>query len=214
MRYFLDTEYNGFGGALLSLALVPEDGGEEFYVTLECDAPARSLGRAPRHPLPRHGARRAEESRACRAAPRPKRSPPGWRMTRRLTSSPTGPRIWRNCRCCWSPGPGMMVPVPPLSLHLVPLHGFSTAANSVVPAQCAARCPGAARSYHEPFGIAAIIRATARIHGSLFVRRSRISCQPRRRAVTGRPKQALLVADLHLEKASWFAAARPVAAAL
>ncbi len=34
MRYFLDTEYNGFGGALLSLALVPEDGGEEFYVTL------------------------------------------------------------------------------------------------------------------------------------------------------------------------------------
>ena len=39
MRYFLDTEYNGFGGALLSLALVPEDGGEEFYVTMQCDAP-------------------------------------------------------------------------------------------------------------------------------------------------------------------------------
>ena len=39
MRYFLDTEYNGFGGALLSLALVPEDGSEEFYVTLACDTP-------------------------------------------------------------------------------------------------------------------------------------------------------------------------------
>jgi hypothetical protein len=26
VRYFLDTEYNGFGGSLLSLALVPEDG--------------------------------------------------------------------------------------------------------------------------------------------------------------------------------------------
>ena len=38
MRYFLDTEFNGFGGALLSLALVPEDG-QEFYVTLECDDP-------------------------------------------------------------------------------------------------------------------------------------------------------------------------------
>jgi len=25
------------------------------------------------------------------------------------------------------------VPMPPLSLHFVPLHGFSTAANSVVP---------------------------------------------------------------------------------
>ena len=30
-------------------------------------------------------------------------------------------------------GPGMMVPVPPLSLHLVPLHGFSPASNSTVP---------------------------------------------------------------------------------
>ena len=35
MRYFLDTEFNGFGGALLSLALVPDDG-PEFYVTLGC----------------------------------------------------------------------------------------------------------------------------------------------------------------------------------
>ena len=34
MRYFLDTEYNGWGGALLSLALVPEDG-EELYLTLD-----------------------------------------------------------------------------------------------------------------------------------------------------------------------------------
>ena len=35
LRYFLDTEYNGWGGALLSLALVPEDGGQEVYVTLD-----------------------------------------------------------------------------------------------------------------------------------------------------------------------------------
>ena len=40
MRYYLDTEFNGFGGALLSLALVPDDG-EEFYVTLECAEPAQ-----------------------------------------------------------------------------------------------------------------------------------------------------------------------------
>src|SRR5689334_943285 len=31
MRYFLDTEYNGTGGELMSLALVPEDG-EELYL--------------------------------------------------------------------------------------------------------------------------------------------------------------------------------------
>ena len=34
MRYFLDTEFNGFGGELLSLALVPERGADEFYTTL------------------------------------------------------------------------------------------------------------------------------------------------------------------------------------
>jgi hypothetical protein len=34
MRYFLDTEYNGFGGALISIALVPEIGDHEFYATL------------------------------------------------------------------------------------------------------------------------------------------------------------------------------------
>ena len=39
MRYFLDCEYNGFGGALLSMALVPEDGGEELYLTFDCAGP-------------------------------------------------------------------------------------------------------------------------------------------------------------------------------
>lgn len=39
MRYFLDCEYNGFGGALLSLALIPEDGGEELYLTFPCPDP-------------------------------------------------------------------------------------------------------------------------------------------------------------------------------
>ena len=39
MRYFLDCEYNGFGGALLSLALVPEDGGEELYLVFACSDP-------------------------------------------------------------------------------------------------------------------------------------------------------------------------------
>ena len=38
MRLFLDTEFNGFGGELLSIALVPEnDSFEEFYYELETD---------------------------------------------------------------------------------------------------------------------------------------------------------------------------------
>ena len=39
MRYFLDCEYDGFSGPLVSLALVPEDGGEEFYVVLTHERP-------------------------------------------------------------------------------------------------------------------------------------------------------------------------------
>ena len=70
MRYFLDTEYNGWGGALLSLALVPDDG-EELYLTLDWDGLARAVGRAQRRPLSRHGAREpglaAHEPRRCGA---------------------------------------------------------------------------------------------------------------------------------------------------
>ena len=50
MRYFLDTEYNGFGGSLISLALVPEDGGDEFYVTLAMDEPP--VAWVERHVIP------------------------------------------------------------------------------------------------------------------------------------------------------------------
>lgn len=34
MRYFLDTEFNGFGGCLISLGLAAEDGGEDYYVVV------------------------------------------------------------------------------------------------------------------------------------------------------------------------------------
>lgn len=40
MRYFLDVEFNGFGGELISLALVPEDrDAAPFYEALTCPAP-------------------------------------------------------------------------------------------------------------------------------------------------------------------------------
>src|SRR6187200_2176921 len=38
LRYFLDTEYNGVGGTLLSLALVPDDG-DDLYLTLQSEEP-------------------------------------------------------------------------------------------------------------------------------------------------------------------------------
>ncbi|CAN5666909.1 hypothetical protein BH10PSE14_BH10PSE14_37410 [soil metagenome] len=40
MRYFLDTEFNGFGGDLISLALVPEDDAmPPFYEAIACETP-------------------------------------------------------------------------------------------------------------------------------------------------------------------------------
>lgn len=40
MRYFLDTEFNEFGGALISLALVAEDG-RELYLATDCRKPGK-----------------------------------------------------------------------------------------------------------------------------------------------------------------------------
>lgn len=40
MRYFLDAEFNGFGGELVSIALVPADASAPpFYAILPCSAP-------------------------------------------------------------------------------------------------------------------------------------------------------------------------------
>lgn len=39
MRYCLDTEFNEFGGDLISLALVSEDGERELYLATECASP-------------------------------------------------------------------------------------------------------------------------------------------------------------------------------
>ncbi|ASK88145.1 hypothetical protein [Sphingorhabdus sp. SMR4y] len=40
MRYFLDTEFNGFCGDLISIALVPEDERQTpFYAAIECSSP-------------------------------------------------------------------------------------------------------------------------------------------------------------------------------
>ena len=42
MRYFLDCEFNGFDGPLISIALVPEaEGHLEFYAVLPCHRPLR-----------------------------------------------------------------------------------------------------------------------------------------------------------------------------
>jgi len=132
VRYFLDTEYNGFGGQLLSLALVPEDGSEEFYVTLDCDVPLDPW--VERHVIPfldmvpdRLISPRLSRLAAAEALA-------AWLAHDEAPDIVADwPEDLAQLAMLLVTGPGLMVPVPPLSLHFVPMRGFSTAANSTVP---------------------------------------------------------------------------------
>jgi hypothetical protein len=132
MRYFLDTEYDGFGGPLLSLALVPEDGSEEFYVVIDHDGVqdewvARNV--VPfleMVPDPLKGPRLSREAAADALA--------SWLAHDEAPDIIADwPEDLAQLSMLLVTGPGVMKSVPPLTLRFVPLHGFSTAANSAVP---------------------------------------------------------------------------------
>lgn len=132
MRYFLDTEYDGFGGPLLSLALVPEDGSEEFYVVLDHgEVRDEWVGRnvipyLDMVPEAHKGPRLSREAAADALA-----------IWLAHDEAPDIIADWPEDLAQLSMllviGPGAMKNVPPLTLRFVPLHGFSTAANSAVP---------------------------------------------------------------------------------
>ena len=131
MRYFLDTEFNGFGGELISLALVPDDG-EEFYVTIEHSAPTHTW--VERHVVPF-----LDMVPVSLKAPRQTPHGAAALLSAYLAMDPE-PEIvadWPEdiaqfCTLLMT-GPGKMVPVPPIRFRLVALLGFSTAATSAVP---------------------------------------------------------------------------------
>ena len=131
MRYFLDTEFNGHRGALLSLALVPNDG-EEFYVTLQCADPPHAW--VERHVIPF-----LDMVPPGMQAPRLSHVDAAQSLSAYLIGDPA-PEIvadWPEdillfCQLLML-GPALMVPIPALTFRLVPLPGFSTAANSAVP---------------------------------------------------------------------------------
>ena len=131
MRYFLDTEYNGWGGALISLALVSEMG-EELYLVLDLAEPPEPW--VERNVLP-----------YLDAVPESLKSPPLSRADAAasiaffLAADPEPLIIadWPEDIAQFSmllvTGPGMMAAVPPIRFQLLPLAGFSTAENSAVP---------------------------------------------------------------------------------
>jgi hypothetical protein len=131
MRYFLDTEYNGWGGALLSLALVPEDG-EELYLTLDWDGVLE--GWVERNVIPY-----LDMVPDPLVSPRLSRADAARTIAHYLAGDPDPlivadwPEDIAQFNMLLVTGPGVMAEVSPLTFKFVELSGFSTAANSKVP---------------------------------------------------------------------------------
>lgn len=131
MRYFLDTEFNGFGGALLSIALVPDDG-EEFYARLDCSEPLVPW-------VERHVAPYLDVVPTALRQPPMRRADAANELARYLAADdqPLIVADWPEdiaqfCMLLLT-GPGTMVSIQSLQFELSLLPGFSTAANSEVP---------------------------------------------------------------------------------
>jgi hypothetical protein len=131
LRYFLDTEYNGWGGALLSLALVPDEG-EELYLTLSWDGTLEDW--VERNVVPY-----LDTVPHSLLSPRMNRADAARTIAHYLAGDPD-PLIvadWPEDIALFNAllvtGPGVMVEVPRLRFHFTALTGFSTAANSKVP---------------------------------------------------------------------------------
>ncbi len=132
MRYFLDTEFNGFAGELISLALVPEHGDEEFYAVLEL--PEEVHGWVRRNVVPYlhlvpQGLRGTPVSRAEASA----------ELARYLAADqdPVIVADWPEdishfCMLLVT-GPGEIAPVGSMRFEFVSSPGFSTSVNSQVP---------------------------------------------------------------------------------
>ena len=131
MRYFLDTEYNGMAGALLSLALVPDDG-EELYVTLATDEPIVEW--VERNVIPY-----LDTVPGALSCPRLKRRDAAEALERYLRHDSQAVIIadWPEdvaqfCNLMVTE-PGDMIDVRDLTFRVLPISNFSTAANSKVP---------------------------------------------------------------------------------
>lgn len=131
MRYFLDTEYNGVGGALLSLALVP-DSGDELYLTLRTSDPL--LEWVERHVVPYLDS--VSEQLSC---PRLDRLDAARALERYLLHDEEAlivadwpEDIAQLCNLMIT-GAGDMIETRDITFRLAPMSNFSTAANSKVP---------------------------------------------------------------------------------
>ncbi|HEY7004862.1 MAG TPA: hypothetical protein VH392_00110 [Sphingomicrobium sp.] len=131
MRYFLDTEYNGIGGELLSLALVPDDG-DDLYLTFKTSQPLLDwvernvvpyLDSVP-HQLSCPRLSRQDAAHALETYLRHDEEP--------LIFADWPEDISQICNLMIT-GPGEMIDTRHVTFRVVAMSNFSTAANSRVP---------------------------------------------------------------------------------
>jgi hypothetical protein len=131
LRYFLDTEYNGWGGELISLALVPDDG-EELYLTIRWQGDLEPW--VERNVIPY-----LDMVPHSLVSPRMSKPDAAGAVAHYLAADPEPlivadwPEDIALLASLLVTGPGQMAEVAGLRFQFLPLSGFSTAANSPVP---------------------------------------------------------------------------------
>lgn len=131
MRYFLDTEFNGFGGELISLALVPEYGDQEFYTSLPLPETLHPWVEAKVIPYLRHVPFSVDNQMTRdHAALHVAKYLEGDKDPVVIADWPED--IAQFCMLLLT-GPGEMVHIEGVRFELLPTPGFSSAASSKVP---------------------------------------------------------------------------------
>jgi hypothetical protein len=126
MRYYLDTEFNGFGGELISLALVPAESSlPEFYAVVPCRAHVDSW--VDMHVMP--NLRQLPEPHALAAA----RLASFLCEAERPIIVADWPTDFEHLLALLITGPGTMRPVPDFGMEFKRLPGFNTADHSAIP---------------------------------------------------------------------------------
>ena len=131
MRYFLDTEFNGFGGCLISLGLAAEEGDQDYYVVVPMTQ--EPLPWVAQHVIP-----------YLKSVPNllynqldPIAAAHDIAAYLRTDPDPEIVADWPEDIAQFSmlliTGPGDMVDIGPVTFRMVRLGGFSCAANSAVP---------------------------------------------------------------------------------
>ena len=132
MRYFLDCEYDGWAGPLISLALVPEDNGEEFYALVTLATPPNDWVQRNVMPYLDHVpvGLQTQAMSATSVAEHLEVWLRGLSEVEIVADWPEDIALF--CRLLTF-APGEVVRVPPMTFRWLSLPGFSTARNSAVP---------------------------------------------------------------------------------